>query len=46
MIKFLAGELSMWIRDRFERTIGNHTLWMEPLVRTEPFINNLGRFFH
>ena len=46
MIKFFGWKLSEWIRDRFERTIGDLTLWMKPPVKTETFINSPGRFFH
>ncbi|MBU1161406.1 MAG: hypothetical protein KKF96_02510, partial [Proteobacteria bacterium] len=35
-----------WIRDRFERTIGDLTLWIKAPVKTDTFINNPGRFFH
>ncbi len=34
------------IRDRFERTIGDLTLWMKHTVNIETFINRLGGFFH
>ena len=33
MIKFFGWKLSEWIRDRFERTIGDLTLWMKPLLK-------------
>jgi hypothetical protein len=56
MIKFLVEavcpachvryERAGWIRDRFERTIADLTLWMKPPVKTEIFINRPGRFFH
>ena len=52
MIKFLAGSCLSGlvrlgrIRDRFERTIGDLTLWMKPPVKAETFINSPGRFFH
>ena len=46
MIKFFGWKLSEWIRDRFERTIGDLTLWIKPPVKTETFINSPGRFFH
>jgi hypothetical protein len=39
-------KLSEWIRDRFERTIGDLTSLMKPYVKTENFINIPGRFFH
>jgi hypothetical protein len=52
MIKFLTGSCLSGlvrlgrIRDRFERTIGDLTLGMKPLVKTEPYNYSLGRFFH
>ena len=39
-------KLSEWIRDRFERTKVDLTLWMKTPVKAETFINSLGRFFH
>ena len=52
MIKFLAGSCLSGlvrlrrIRDRFERTITDLTLWMKPSDRAENFINSPDRFFH
>ena len=46
MIKFLPGSCLSGIRDRFERTIGDLTLWIRPPVKAEIFMNNPGRFFH
>jgi hypothetical protein len=34
------------IRDLFERTIGDLTFWMKPLVKVKIFTNSPGRFFH
>jgi len=39
-------KLSEWIRDRFERTIGDLTLLMKRPVKAETFMNSPGRFFH
>jgi len=41
--KARAGRVDM---DRFERTIGDLTLWMKPLIKAETFMNSQGRFFH
>ncbi len=38
-------KLSEWIRDRFERTIGELTLWIEHPVEAETFMNSPDRFF-
>ena len=52
MIKFLTGSCLSGlvrlrrIRDRFERTIGDLTLWIKSLVKAEVFINSRGGFFH
>jgi hypothetical protein len=52
MIQFLAesclsGLVRLGrIRDRFERTIGDLTLWMKSPVKAETFINSPDRFFH
>ena len=46
MIKFFGWKLSEWIRDRFERTIDDLTLWMKPPVKAEVIINSPGGFFH
>jgi hypothetical protein len=46
MINFFSWKLSEWIRDRFERTVGDLTLWMKSPVKAKTFINSLGRFFH
>jgi hypothetical protein len=39
-------KLFEWIRDRFERTIGDFASWMKPPIKAEAFINSPGRFFH
>jgi len=46
MIKFLAGSCLSELGGRFERTLGDLMLWMKPVVKTEPFINSPGGFFH
>ena len=52
MIKFLSGSCLSGlvrlgrIRDRFERTIGDFTLWIKFPVKAETFINSPSRFFH
>jgi hypothetical protein len=46
MIKFLTEKLSGWIRDRFERTIGDLTLYTKLLVKAKTFINSPSMFFH
>jgi hypothetical protein len=40
---FLNRMLSEWLRDRFERTIGDLNLWMKPSVKAETFINKPGQ---
>jgi len=43
----LSGLVSLRrIRDRFERTICDLTLWMKPSDRVQTFINSPDRFFH
>ena len=52
MIKFLAGSCLSGlvrlgrIRDRFERTRSDLTLWMKPPVKASISISRPGRFFH
>ena len=36
----------MWIRDRFERTISDLTLWMKLSIKAKPLISSPVRFFH
>ena len=36
-------KLFEWIRDRFERTIGDFALWMKPPIKAEAVINIPGR---
>jgi hypothetical protein len=49
MIKFLTGSCLSGlvrlrrIRDRFERTIGDLTLWMKPPVKAKTFMNSPGQ---
>jgi hypothetical protein len=36
----------VWVRDRYERTIGDLNLWIKLRDKAEVFINGPVRFFH